>query len=100
MEWTQTGNVYKADLGQGYTIVKFDQLVHRWFTLQYGAEYLGTSYPSLDLAKEAAERPSTLRKRHSEVARGGRLRRKRVMFATGVINRSVKWIVAKAALIA
>jgi hypothetical protein len=56
MEWTQTGNVYKADLGQGYTIVKFDQLVHRWFTLQYGAEYLGTSYPSLDLAKEAAER--------------------------------------------
>jgi hypothetical protein len=89
----------KQILEKAIRFVKYDQLVHRWFTLQYGDEYLGTSYPSLDLAKEAAERPSTLRKRHSEVARGGRLRRKRVMFATGVINRSVKWIVAKAALI-
>jgi hypothetical protein len=55
MQWKQTGDIYKADLGKGYTIVKHEEPGHRWFLLKYGGAHVGASYTSLVLAKKAAE---------------------------------------------
>ena len=51
MNWQHNGN--RQTSGQ-YTIVDHHQGGKRWFTLEYGAEYVGGGYLSLESAKNAA----------------------------------------------
>jgi hypothetical protein len=56
MEWKQTGDIYKAHVGEGYAIVKHERDGKQWFTIEYADQYIESgTYTRLDLAKQAAE---------------------------------------------
>jgi hypothetical protein len=52
MKWTTNGNCHRSG---DYTIMEHEQRDRRWFTLEFGSEYVAPgSFPTLDAAKGAA----------------------------------------------
>jgi hypothetical protein len=67
MEWKQTGDTCRAEVGEGYAVDTRELQGQRWFTLEYGEGYVGGNYTSLELAKHAAEaHHKAHEKRHGE----------------------------------